>query len=89
MYDGCDPRRLGEILTCDDTWIHYHQPNGNAFNKFGVGKSGNRHIITKRENTSKRFKIVLGISGLMHQNATQIQRNIIGKCCGTNFGLQY
>ena len=32
-YDKCDPRRLEEIVTGDETWIYHYQPDSNAKNK--------------------------------------------------------
>ena len=32
-YDKCDPRRLEEIVTGDETWIYHFQPNSKAKNK--------------------------------------------------------
>ena len=35
-YDKCDPRRLEEIVTCDETWIYHFQPDSKAKNKVWV-----------------------------------------------------
>ena len=32
-YDKCDPRRLEEIVTGDETWIYHFQPDSKAKNK--------------------------------------------------------
>ena len=34
-YDKCDPCRLEEIVTDDETWIYHFQPDSKAKNKFG------------------------------------------------------
>ena len=35
-YDKCDPRRLEEIVTGDETWIYHFQPDSKAKNKVWV-----------------------------------------------------
>ena len=35
-YDKCDPRRLEEIVTGDETWIYHFQPDSKARNKVCV-----------------------------------------------------
>ena len=32
-YDKCDPHRLEEIVTGDETWIYHFQPDSKAKNK--------------------------------------------------------
>ena len=35
-FDKCDPQRLEEIVTGDETWIYHFQPNSKAKNKVWV-----------------------------------------------------
>ena len=44
-YDKCDPRRLEEIVTGDETWIYYFQPDSKAKNKVWVSSEGDRPVI--------------------------------------------
>ena len=54
-YDKCDPRRLEEIVTGDETWIFHFQPNSKAKNKVWVSSEGDRPVIARRCKTSNRM----------------------------------
>ena len=54
-YDKCDPRRLEEIVTGDETWIYHFQPNSKAKNKVWVSSEGDRPVIARRSKTSNRM----------------------------------
>ena len=54
-YDKCDPRRLEEIVTEDDTWIYHFQPDSKAKNKVWVSSEGDRPVIAHRCKTSNRM----------------------------------
>ena len=54
-YDKCDPRRLQEIVTGDETWIYYFQPDSKAKNKVWVSSEGDRPVIVRRCKTSNRM----------------------------------
>ena len=54
-YDKCDPRRLEEIVTGDETWIYPFQPNSKAKNKVWVSSEGNRPVIARRCKISNRM----------------------------------
>ena len=47
-YDKCDPRRLEEIVTGDETWIYHVQPDSKAKNKVWVSSEGDRPVIARR-----------------------------------------
>ena len=47
-YDKCDPRRLEEIVTGDETWIYHVQPDSKAKNKVWVSSEGNKPVIARR-----------------------------------------
>ena len=44
-YDKCDPHRLEEIVTGDETWIYHFQPDSKAKNKVWVSSEGDRPVI--------------------------------------------
>ena len=46
-YDKCDPRRLDEIVTGDETWIYHFQPDSKAKNKVWVSSEGHRPGIVR------------------------------------------
>ena len=41
-YDKCDPCRLEEIVTGDETWMYHFQPDSKAKNKVWVSSEGDR-----------------------------------------------
>ena len=51
-YDKCDPRRLEEIVTGDETWIYHFQPDSKAKNKVWVSSEGDRPVIAHHCKTS-------------------------------------
>ena len=51
-YDKCDPRRLEEIVTGDETWIYHFQPHSKAKNKVWISSEGDRPVIARRCKTS-------------------------------------
>ena len=54
-YDKCDPRRLEEIVTGDETWICHFQPDSKAKNKVWVSYEGDRPVIVCCCKTSNRM----------------------------------
>ena len=54
-YDKCDPRRLEEIVTGDETWIYNFQSDSKAKNKVWVSSEGDRPVIVRRSKTSNRI----------------------------------
>ena len=54
-YDKCDPCRLEEIVTGDETWIYHFQPDSKAKNKVWVSSEGNRLVIARHCKTSNRM----------------------------------
>ena len=39
--DNCDPRRLHEVVTGDETWVHHYEPERTAQSRAWVPKGGN------------------------------------------------
>ena len=54
-YDKCDPCRLEEIVTGDESWIYHFQPDSKAKNKVWVSSEGHRTVIACRCKTSNRM----------------------------------
>ena len=54
-YDKCDPRRLEEIVTGDETWIYHFQPDSKAKKKVWVSSKGDKPVIARRCKTSNRM----------------------------------
>ena len=64
-YDKCDPRRLEEIITSDETWIYHFQPDSKAKSKVWVSSEGDTPVIAHRCKTSNRmlYAIFLDLKG--------------------------
>ena len=64
-YDKCDPRRLEEIVTGDETWIYHFQPDSKAKNKVWVSSEDDRPVIARHCKTSDRmfYAIYLDLNG--------------------------
>ena len=58
-YDKCDPRRLEEIVTGEETWICHFQPDSKAENKVWVSSEGDRPVIARRCKTTNRMLYVI------------------------------
>ena len=54
-YYKCDPHRLEEIVTGEETWMYHFQPNSKAKNKVWVSSEGNRPVIARHCRTSNRM----------------------------------
>ena len=54
-YDKCNPGRLEEIVTGDETWTYHFQPDSKAKNKVWVSSEGDRPVIARRCKTSNRM----------------------------------
>ena len=54
-YDKCDPCRLEEIVTSDETWIYHFQPDSKTKNKVWVSSEGDRPAIACCCKTSNRM----------------------------------
>ena len=54
IYDGCDDKRLCEIVTGDETWISFFEPEGKENNKVWIGENRARPQIAHRSRSVKR-----------------------------------
>ena len=54
-YDKCDPHRLEEIVTRDETWIYHFQPDSKAKTKVWISSEGERPVIARQCKTSNRM----------------------------------
>ena len=54
-YDKCDPCRLEETVTGDETWIYHFQPYSKAKNMVWVSSEGDRPVIARHCKTSNRM----------------------------------
>ena len=54
-YDKCDPCRLEEIVTGDETWIYHFQHDSKAKSKVWVSSEGERPVIACHCKSSNRM----------------------------------
>ena len=59
IYDGCDDKRLCEIVTGDEKWISFFEPEGKENNKVWIGENGVRPQIARRSRSVKRVLYAL------------------------------
>ena len=80
-YDKCDPRRLDEIVTGDETLIYHFQPASKAKNKVWVSSEGNRPVIARRCKTSNRmlYAIFFDLKGPVLQIPVPKGSSVTGK----------
>ena len=80
-YDKCDPRRLEEIVTGDETWIYHFQPDSKAKNKVWISSEGDRPVIAHRCKTSNRtlYAILFDSKGPVLQIPVPKGSSVTGK----------
>ena len=80
-YDKCDPRRLEEIVTGDETLIYYFQPDSKAKNKVWVSSEGDRPVIARCCKTTNRilFAIFFDLKGPVLQIPVTKGSSVTGK----------
>ena len=54
-YGKCNKRKFSDLLTGDETWIHFFEPQRKHDNKMWVVKNGARPIIAKRCQSAKKI----------------------------------
>ena len=80
-YGKCDPRRLEEIVTGDETWIYHFQPDSKAKNKVWVSSEGDRPVIACRCKTSNcmLYAIFFYLKGPVPQIPVRKGSSVTGK----------
>ena len=80
-YDKCDPCRLEEIVTGDETWIYHFQPDSKAKNKVWVSSKGDRLVIARHCKTSNRmfYAIFFDLKGPVLQIPVLKGSSVTGK----------
>ena len=80
-YDKCDPRRLEQIVTGDETWIYHFQPDSKAKNKIWVSSEGDRPVIARCCKTSNRmlYAIFFDLKGPVLQIPVPKGSSVTGK----------
>ena len=59
IFDGCYAKRLCEIVTGDEIWTSFFEPEGKENNKVWIGENGARPQIARRSRSVKRVLYAL------------------------------
>ena len=73
IYDNCDPRHQLEVVTGDETWVRYSEPERKAWYRAWVSKGKSLPQITKQNLSQKKvlYTIFFHSSGNMSQKNTR------------------
>ncbi|MCU7801502.1 MAG: transposase [gamma proteobacterium symbiont of Lucinoma myriamae] len=79
-YKNCSNKRICELLTGDETWVFYFEPQRRVDNKQWMRKGQERPIIAKRSRSAKKvlYSIFFNSSGPVVQIPTPNGRSITG-----------
>ena len=61
-FKKCDKRKLCNLLTGDETWVYYFEPQRKADNRMLLKKGSRRPIVAKRSQSAKKFYIVFSLT---------------------------
>ena len=80
-YDKCDPCRLEEIVTGDETWIYHFQPDSKAKNKVWVSSEGDPtcHCAPLQNIKSHLYAIFFDLKGPVLQLPVPKGSSVTGK----------
>lgn len=80
-YKNCDKRKISNIVTGDETWIYYFEPQRKIDNKMWIQRNGARPIIAKRCQSAKKvlYAIFFNSSGPVVQIPTPSRRSVTGQ----------
>lgn len=80
-YKKCDKRTISNLVTGDETWIYYFEPQRKIDNKMWIKRNGGRPIIAKRCQSAKKvlYAIFFNSSGPVVQIPTPNRRSVTGQ----------
>lgn len=58
-YKNKDPRRIKEVVTGDETWLYFFEPDNKENNKMWVGENNARPVIARRNRSVRRVMYAL------------------------------
>lgn len=81
IYKNCEPRRLDEIVTGDETWVYMYEPRRKSQNKAWIPKGGIRPQIARRQRSQKKvlYTIFFNTKGIVLQKPCKQGETITGK----------
>ena len=82
IYDGCDDKCLCEIVTGDETWISFFEPEAKANNKVWIGENGARPQIARRSRSVKRviYALFFDARGIVAKIPVPEHKTVTGIC---------
>ena len=83
-YDGCDQMCLDEIVTGDEIWVHFYEPERKAGNKPWVPKGGSPPQIARRQTSKKKVlcTVFFDTSDVVLQKPYEQGKSITGQYYG-------
>lgn len=80
MYSNFDRRLLVDIVTGDETWVHFFEPQRKIDNKVWATKHGRRPVIAKRILSAKKvmMAVFFNINGPVLQVSVPKGRSVTG-----------
>ena len=63
MFPKYDKKQFGNVVTSDETWVHYFEPVRKVSNKIWATKHSKRPIIAKRSLSTKKVLCAIFFSG--------------------------
>ena len=54
MFQTCDKKQFGNVVTGDENWVYYFEPVGRVSNKIWATKHSRRPIIATRSMSAKK-----------------------------------
>lgn len=80
-YETCDPRRLDEIVTGDETWVYHYEPHRKAQNKAWVPKGRRSPQIARRCRSQKKvlYTVFFNTKGIVLQKPCKAGETINAK----------
>ena len=81
LYPKFDRRVFADIVTGDETWVHFFEPQRKMNNKIWATKQGRRPVIAKRLLSAKKIMMAIffNINGPVIQIAVPKGRSVTGK----------
>ena len=63
MFPKYDKKQFANVVTSDETWVHYFEPVRKVINKIWATKHSKRPIIAKRSLSTKKVLYAIFFSG--------------------------
>ena len=78
IYDGCDGKRLCEIVAGDETWISFFEPEGKENNKVWIGENWARPQIARRSVKRVLYALFFDVRGIVARIPVPEHKTVTG-----------